>query len=64
MKCEGCGEKYIDETGNELRKQMTIHMQQIRDQTFSMIPLCGVIFDIEYRISTRLIFDIQTLLNI
>ena len=23
MKCEGCGEEYIGETGNDLRKQLT-----------------------------------------
>ena len=31
IKCERCGEDYIGETGNELRKRMTVHRQQIRD---------------------------------
>ena len=39
IKCEGCGEDYIGETGNELRKRMTVHRQQIRDPTINMIPL-------------------------
>ena len=39
IKCEGCGEDYIGETGNELRKRMTVHRQQIRDPTVNMIPL-------------------------
>ena len=30
IKCEGCGEDYIIETGNELRKRMTVHRQQNR----------------------------------
>ena len=39
IKCEGCGKDYIGETGNELRKRMTVHRQQIRDPTINMIPL-------------------------
>ena len=39
IKCEGCGEDYFGETGNELRKRMTVHRQQIRDPTINMIPL-------------------------
>ena len=39
IKCERCGEDYIGETGNELRKRMTVHRQQIRDPTINMIPL-------------------------
>ena len=39
IKCEGCGEDCIVETGNELRKRMTVHRQQIRDPTINMIPL-------------------------
>ena len=39
IKCEGCGEDYIGETGNELRKRMTVHRQQNRDPTINMIPL-------------------------
>ena len=27
MKCEGCGEEYIDETGDKLRNQMNVHRQ-------------------------------------
>ena len=39
IKCEGFGEDYIGETGNELRKRMTVHRQQTRDPTTNMIPL-------------------------
>ena len=39
IKCEGCGEDFIGETGNELRKPMTLHRQQIGDPTINMIPL-------------------------
>ena len=31
MKCRGCGDEYIGETGNFLRKRITVHSQQIRD---------------------------------
>ena len=31
MKCGGCGDEYIGETGNFLRKRVTVHNQQIRD---------------------------------
>ena len=31
MKCRGCGDEYIDETGNFLRRRVTVHNQQIRD---------------------------------
>ena len=30
MKCRGCGDEYIGETGNFLRKRVTVHNQQIR----------------------------------
>ena len=29
--CQGCWENYIGQTGNEMRKRMTVHRQQIRD---------------------------------
>ena len=35
----GCGEGYIGQTGNELRKRMTVHRQQIRNPELRMIPL-------------------------
>ena len=31
MKCRGCGEEYIRETGGLLRRRVTVHNQQIRD---------------------------------
>ena len=31
MKCRGCGDEYIGETGNFLRRRVTVHNQQIRD---------------------------------
>ena len=43
--CKGCGENYIGQTGNELRKRMTVHKQQIRDPKTRMIPLSGHISD-------------------
>ena len=30
MKCSGCGEEFIGETSNFLRKKVTVHNQQIR----------------------------------
>ena len=39
IKCNGCGEDYIGQTSNELRKRMTVHMQQIRNPHVRMIPL-------------------------
>ena len=45
IRCEGCGEDYIGQTGNELRKRMTVHKQQIRDPSTRMIPLSGHISD-------------------
>ena len=50
IKCEGCGEDYIGETGNELRKRMTVHRQQIRDPTINMIPLSAHLRTSEHRI--------------
>ena len=31
MKCRGCGDEYIGETGNYLRKRVTVRNQQIRN---------------------------------
>ncbi|MCG7879609.1 MAG: GIY-YIG nuclease family protein [Candidatus Thiodiazotropha endolucinida] len=39
MKCRGCGEEYIGETGNLLRQRVTIHNQQIRDPKTRMIKV-------------------------
>ena len=39
MRCEACGEDYIGQTGNELRKRMTVHRQQRRNQELRVIPL-------------------------
>ena len=41
IRCEGCKEEYIGQTGNDLRKRMTVHKQQIRDPNTRMIPLSG-----------------------
>lgn len=40
IQCRGCNELYIGET-NDLRKRMTVHRQQIRDESTRMIPLSG-----------------------
>ena len=37
MKCRGCGEEYIGERGNYLRKRVTVHYQQIRDPSTRML---------------------------
>ena len=47
MKCRGCGEEYIGETGNFLRKRVTVHNQQIRDPHTRMLRVSGHID--EYR---------------
>ena len=39
MKCRGCGEEYIGETGNFLRKRVTVHNQQIRDPSTRMLKV-------------------------
>ena len=39
IKCEGCEENYIGQTGNDLRKRMTVHRQQIKDPSTRKIPL-------------------------
>ena len=41
MKCRGCGEEYIGETGNFLPKRDTIHNQQIRDPRTRMLRFSG-----------------------
>ena len=37
MKCRGCGKEYISETGNYLRRRVTVHNQQIRDPKTRML---------------------------
>ncbi|MEW8544931.1 MAG: GIY-YIG nuclease family protein [Candidatus Thiodiazotropha sp.] len=37
MKCQGCNEEYIGETGNYLRRRVTVHNQQIRDPKTRML---------------------------
>ena len=37
MKCRGCGEEHMGETGNYLRKRVTMHNQQIRDPSSRML---------------------------
>ena len=39
MKCRGCGYEYIGETGNYLRKRVTVHNQQIRDPSTKMLQI-------------------------
>ena len=41
MKCRGCGEEYIGETGNFLHKRVDIHNQQIRDPRTRMLRVSG-----------------------
>ena len=37
MTCAGCGRNYIGETGDVLRKRVTVHKQQIRDPRTRML---------------------------
>ena len=37
MKCSGCGEESIGQTGNYLRKRESVHNQQIRDPKTKML---------------------------
>ena len=39
IKCNGCKELYIGETGDKLRTRRTIHAQQKRDPSTRQIPL-------------------------
>ena len=39
IKCDGCKELYIGQTGDKLRTRRTIHAQQIRDPSTRQIPL-------------------------
>ena len=39
IKCNGCKELYIGQTGDKLRTRRTIHAQQIRDPSTRQIPL-------------------------
>ena len=41
MKCSGCTEEYIGETGDLLRKRVTVHRQQIRDPNTKMLAVSG-----------------------
>ena len=39
IKCKGCNEDYIGETGNLLRHRITVHNQQITHEKYRQIPL-------------------------
>ena len=39
MKCRGCGEEYIGESGNFLRKKGTVHNQKIRGPRTRMLKV-------------------------
>ena len=39
IKCNGCGEDYIGQTINELRKRMPVYKQPIKNPHLRMIPL-------------------------
>ena len=41
IKCNGCGEEYIGQTGDTLRARVRVHKQQIRDPSCRCIPLSG-----------------------
>ena len=56
MKCRGCGEEYIGETGNFLRKRITVHNQHIRDPKTRMLKMsehidnCPNLLELKYNI--------------
>ena len=39
MKCRGCGKEYIGETGNFLRKRVTVHNLPIHDPKTRMLKV-------------------------
>ncbi len=39
MRCRGCNQEYIGETGDFLRKRVTVHNQQIRDPSTRMLKV-------------------------
>ena len=39
IKCSGCGEEYIGQTGDTLRSRVRVHKQQIKDPSYRCIPL-------------------------
>ena len=40
-KCRGCGDEYIGETGNFLRRRVTVHNPQIRDPKTRILFVSG-----------------------
>ena len=53
MECRGCGEEYIGDTGNFLRRQVTIHNQQIRDPSTRMLRDSGHIDECACQLNTK-----------
>ena len=43
LKCNGCQEYYIGQTGDKLRIKRTLHAQQIRDPSTRQIPVSELI---------------------
>ncbi|MEW8512949.1 MAG: GIY-YIG nuclease family protein [Candidatus Thiodiazotropha sp.] len=41
IRCGGCHEEYIGETGDTLRHRVTVHKQQIRDASTRMLYVSG-----------------------
>ena len=39
MTCNGCGEHYIGQTGDQLNSRMRVHRQQINDPSTRMLPV-------------------------
>ena len=37
--CQGCHENFVGQIGNEVKKHITVHMQQIKDPSTRKIPL-------------------------
>ena len=41
IRCGGCQEEYIGDTGDTLRHRLTVHRQQIRDESTRMLYVSG-----------------------
>ena len=52
-KCRGCGEEYIGETGDFLRKSVTVHNQQILDPKTRMLKVSGHIDNCARRLEPK-----------
>lgn len=45
LNCTGCSRTYIGQTGNTLRKRVTVHRQQVQDSKYRILPVSQHIAD-------------------